>query len=250
VKLTLDKPLMVLDDIKGIENILRLSKNTGVKRVFFSSSSEVYGEPVEFPQNEFTTPLNSKLPYAIVKNIGEAYLKSFHHEHGLNYTIFRFFNTYGPKQGNQFVISKFLNAALRNEDILINGNGSQTRTFCYIDDNIDATIECLYKDKFINDVVNMGSEKEITVLDLANLIKSLTGSSSRIIHVPPLKEGDMKRRQPDNTKMKELIPHDLLPLEAGIHKILKNWTKKDYPLTEIENSPITREVEIEEMQEK
>src|SRR5690606_7433532 len=77
VQRTLDNPVKVLDDINGIRNILDLSKNTGVSRVFFSSSSEVYGEPVEIPQNEDTTPLNSKLPYAIVKNIGEAFLRSY-----------------------------------------------------------------------------------------------------------------------------------------------------------------------------
>ena len=104
VKRTLEHPLSVLEDIEGIKNILSLSKNTGVKRVFFSSSSEVYGEPVEFPQNEHTTPLNSKLPYAIVKNVGEAFLKSYSREHNLDYTIFRFFNTYGPKQSIDFVI--------------------------------------------------------------------------------------------------------------------------------------------------
>jgi len=138
VKRTLQNPVMVLNDITGIKNLLQLSKNTGVKRVFYSSSSEVYGEPVEFPQNEETTPLNSRLPYAIVKNVGEAYLKSFHREFGLEYTIFRFFNTYGPKQSREFVISRFLSMALQNQDITIYGDGSQTRTFCYIRDNIDA----------------------------------------------------------------------------------------------------------------
>src|SRR5258706_15867244 len=77
VKRTLSNPVMVLNDINGIRNILNLSKNTGVKRVFYTSSSEVYGEPVEYPQNEHTTPLNSRLPYAIVKNVGEAFLRSF-----------------------------------------------------------------------------------------------------------------------------------------------------------------------------
>ncbi|MGB1317678.1 MAG: NAD-dependent epimerase/dehydratase family protein, partial [Flavobacteriales bacterium] len=111
VKRTLQNPVMVLEDITGIDNLLQLSKNTGVKRVFYSSSSEVYGEPVEFPQNEETTPLNSRLPYAIVKNVGEAYLKSYQREFGLEYTIFRFFNTYGPKQSREFVISRFLSMA-------------------------------------------------------------------------------------------------------------------------------------------
>jgi UDP-glucuronate decarboxylase len=112
VKRTIENPVSVLNDIDGIRNLLNLCKNTGVRRVFFSSSSEVYGEPVEFPQNEHTTPLNSKLPYAIVKNIGEAFLRSYQREYGLDYTIFRFFNTYGPKQSKEFVVSKFIRAAL------------------------------------------------------------------------------------------------------------------------------------------
>src|ERR1051326_8005744 len=133
VKRTLENPVKVLNDVSGIKNILNLSKSTGVKRVYYSSSSEVYGEPVEFPQNEDTTPLNSRLPYAIVKNVGEAYLKAYNKEFGLDYTIFRFFNTYGPKQSSDFVISRFIDAALNDRDITINGDGSQTRTFCYID---------------------------------------------------------------------------------------------------------------------
>src|SRR5258706_5296588 len=117
VKRTLDNPVMVLNDLKGIQNVLDLSKNTGVKRIFFSSSSEVYGEPVELPQNEETTPLNSRLPYAVVKNVGESFLKSYHKEYGLNYTIFRFFNTYGTKQSVDFVVSRFIHAAIHNKEI-------------------------------------------------------------------------------------------------------------------------------------
>ena len=90
---TQDNPVKVLRDIEGIKHVLNLCKSTGVKRVFFSSSSEVYGEPVELPQHEQTTPLNSKVPYAVVKNIGESFLRSYHQEFGLEYTIFRFFNT-------------------------------------------------------------------------------------------------------------------------------------------------------------
>ena len=119
VQRTTDNPKMVLDDIEGIKNILDLSKNTGVKRVFYSSSSEVYGEPVEMPQHEDTTPLNSKLPYAIVKNLGEAFLKSYQKEFGLNYTIFRFFNTYGPNQSTDFVVARFIASALKNKVLKI-----------------------------------------------------------------------------------------------------------------------------------
>ena len=143
VQRTLANPLLVLNDIEGIKNILSLSKNGGVHRVFYSSSSEIYGEPVSLPQNEETTPLNSRLPYAIVKNVGEAYFKSYFTEHGLNYTIFRFFNTYGPNQSEDFVIPRFIDLAIKNEPITIYGNGFQTRTFCYIDDNVETMIDLL-----------------------------------------------------------------------------------------------------------
>ncbi|MGB3868906.1 MAG: NAD-dependent epimerase/dehydratase family protein [Flavobacteriales bacterium] len=220
VKRTTDHPVSVLHDIDGIRNVLDLCKNTGVKRVFFSSSSEVYGEPVEFPQNEHTTPLNSKLPYAIVKNIGEAFLRSYHKEYGLDYTVFRFFNTYGPKQSKDFVVSKFIRAALKGEDITIYGDGLQTRTFCFIDDNIAATTATYLKQEVINDVANIGNDKETTILELANLVVELTGSSSKIIHLPPLAEGDMTRRMPDIGRMRSLLGRDLLPLRSGLERVL------------------------------
>ncbi len=220
VKRTTDHPVNVLHDIDGIRNVLDLCKNTGVKRVFFSSSSEVYGEPVEFPQNEHTTPLNSKLPYAIVKNVGEAFLRSYHREYALDYTVFRFFNTYGPKQSKDFVVSKFIRAALRGEDITIYGDGSQTRTFCYIDDNIDATTNAYRNGEVVNDVANIGNDRETTILELARLVVAITGSTSKIMHLPPLKEGDMTRRMPDIGRMRSLLGRDLLPLEQGLERIL------------------------------
>lgn len=220
VKRTTDNPVMVLRDIDGIRNVLDLSKNTGVKRVLFSSSSEVYGEPVEIPQNERTTPLNSKLPYAIVKNIGEAFLRSYQREFGLDYTVFRFFNTYGPKQSRDFVVSKFIRAALANEDITLFGDGLQTRTFCYIDDNIDACLNAFHGNQVVNDVVNIGSDIEITIKDLAKMIVELTGSSSKLVHLPPLEEGDMTRRMPDITRMRELLGRGMLPLREGLERVL------------------------------
>jgi UDP-glucose 4-epimerase len=222
VQRTQDNPVAVLKDIDGIRNILDLSKNTGVKRIIYSSSSEVYGEPVHVPQNEIHTPLNSRVPYAVVKNVGEAFLRSYHQEFGLNYSIYRFFNTYGPRQSKDFVISKFLSAALKNEAITIYGDGSQTRTFCYIDDNIDATLMCLEEDLLVNDVVNFGSQEVISVLDLANLIIELSHSKSEIVFLPPLIDGDMKRRQPDNSKMQKILNRDLITLKDGIVKMLKN----------------------------
>jgi len=217
---TLSNPLAVLADISGIKNILELSKNTGVQRVYFSSSSEIYGEPVEYPQNEYTTPLNSRLPYAIVKNVGEAFLRSYYQEHGLEYTIFRFFNTYGPKQSKCFVMSKFISLALQNADINIYGDGLQTRTFCYIDDNIEACTNAFYNNLFINDVVNIGGSKQIAIIDLAKTIIKLTKSKSKIIHIPALEEGDMRGRWPDVTKMKQILKKNPIFLEEGIKRIL------------------------------
>ncbi len=222
VKRTQENPVKVLADIHGIENILNLSKNTGVKRVFFSSSSEIYGEPVELPQNEYTTPLNSRIPYAIVKNVAEAYLKSYKKEFGLEYTIFRFFNTYGPKQSKDFVMSRFLHMALKNQNITIYGDGSQTRTFCYIDDNIDVCINAFYENQFVNDVVNIGGEFEISIINLAKKIIEITNSTSKITHLPELKEGDMTRRLPDINKMKMLLKREPILLDEGIAKLLKN----------------------------
>jgi len=226
VKRTLENPLKVLSDIDGIKNILSLSKNTGVKRVFYSSSSEVYGEPFEIPQNEKTTPLNSRLPYAIVKNVGEAFFKSYYQEYGLKYTIFRFFNTYGPKQSEDFVIPRFLHLALNNEPITIYGDGSQTRTFCYVDDNVETCVKAIQNSNLVNEVINIGSDNEMSILNLAKLIIKLTNSSSNIIHLPALKEGDMNRRCPDITKMKLLLNRDLIFIEEGIKKLITYYENR------------------------
>lgn len=222
VKRTLENPVLVLEDLSGIKNILNLCKNTGVKRIFFSSSSEVYGEPVELPQNEHTTPLNSRLPYAIVKNVGEAFLKSYQQEFGLNYTVFRFFNTYGPMQSKDFVVSKFIAAALKNQDITIYGDGSQSRTFCFVDDNVDACVSAFEQEEYINDVVNIGSDKEYSVLELAENIIEVSNSKSKITFLPPLEEGDMSRRLPDTAKMLKLLNREPISLKEGLKQILEN----------------------------
>ena len=222
VKRTQENPIMVLDDIEGIRNVLQLSKNSSVKRVFFSSSSEVYGEPVELPQNEETTPLNSRVPYAVVKNVGEAFFRSFYKSYGLPFTIFRFFNTYGPNQSEDFVIAKFLRAALKGDDITIYGDGSQTRTFCYVDDNINTCIKIFEENLVLNDVINVGGAIEFTIKDVAKLIISKTDSKSKIIHLPALKEGDMTRRMPDNNKMINILDQDLISLDKGIELMLNH----------------------------
>ncbi|OFX77884.1 MAG: epimerase [Bacteroidetes bacterium GWE2_29_8] len=226
VQRTQEYPVKVLKDLHGIENLLNLSKNTTVKRIFYASSSEVYGEPVELPQHELTTPLNSRLPYAIVKNAGEAFLKSYHKEFGLEYTVFRFFNTYGPRQTEDFVISKFIRNALSNKDIKIYGDGSQTRTFCYIMDNINATINSINDDKSINSTINIGSDNEITIKYLAEIIIELTKSKSEINYINPLPEGDMTRRQPEISKMRDLLDSELIDIKTGL-KMTIDWFKQN-----------------------
>lgn len=226
VQRTLENPIAVLDDIEGIKNILSLSKNSGVKRVFYSSSSEVYGEPFEIPQNEKTTPLNSRLPYAIVKNVGEAFFKSYHQEYGLDYTIFRFFNTYGPNQSEDFVVPRFLKAALNNQPIYLYGDGLQTRSFCFVDDNVATCVKTLNENLCVNDVLNVGSDVEQTILSLAEAIIKLTNSESKIIYLPPLEEGDMARRCPDTSKMKQVLGRDLVTLDEGLLKLIAFYKKK------------------------
>jgi UDP-glucose 4-epimerase len=102
------------------------------------------------------------------------------------------------------------------------GDGLQTRTFTYIDDNIDTIIKILNDNLMDNDVINIGNDEMITILELAKLIINVTGSKSKIIHLPPLKEGDMTRRQPDNTKMKEILNRPLITLEEGIKRMMND----------------------------
>jgi UDP-glucuronate decarboxylase len=223
VQRTLANPILVLRDIAGIDNILRLCKNTGVRRVYFSSSSEVYGEPFEIPQNENTTPLNSRLPYAVVKNVGEVYLRTFQQEFGLPYTIFRFFNTYGPRQSEDFVLPRYVGAALRGDPLFVYGDGSQTRTFCYVDDTVDTCVNAHESTVFENDVINVGSEHEISILELAHTVLQITGSASRIEFLPPLAEGDMTRRCPDIAKMRQLLNRPPVKLEDGIRRLVEHY---------------------------
>jgi len=223
VQRTQDDPLKVLEDIEGFKNIFNLAVKGKTKRIFYASSSEVYGEPVEIPQNEDKTPLNSRVPYAVVKNVGETFCRAYNKKYGLNYTIFRFFNTYGPNQTTDFVVPRFIQAALKGEDITIYGDGSQTRTFTYVDDAVDTCLSCLNCDKIINEVVNIGSDKMITILELAETVIKLCKSKSKIVFLPPLKEGDMVRRQPDNTKMRQILGRGLVSLEDGIKRLIKKY---------------------------
>jgi len=220
VERTLQNGLLVLNDIESIKHILHLSSVCSVKRVFYSSSSEVYGEPVSLPQHEYDTPLNSRLPYAIVKNVCEAFCRSYYQEHGLKYTILRFFNTYGPGQSCDFVIPRFVKASLDGEPIYIHGDGSQTRTFCYVSDNVDTMINLLESGSYVNEIINIGSSEEVSILELARKVIKITNSTSRIEFLPPLKEGDMSRRLPSIDRMMSVLQRPLLSLEDGLRLLV------------------------------
>mgnify|MGYP003861960055 CR=1 FL=1 len=121
-----------------------------------------------------------------------------------------------------FVISKFIKQALKNEPITIYGDGKQTRTFLYINDLIDIIIFTIENDIFINEIVNIGSDNEITILELANIIKNLSNSKSQIVFLPPLQEGDMKRRCPDISKLRVFYKKKFISINEGIKRILDN----------------------------
>jgi nucleoside-diphosphate-sugar epimerase len=184
-------------------------------------------EYFQIPQNEQTTPLNSRLPYAIVKNAGEAYLRAYQQEFGLDYTVFRFFNTYGAGQSQDFVIARFLRAALDGKPLMVYGDGKQTRTFCHISDNVAACAEVFRSNLYINDVINIGSDEEVSVRQLADTVIRVTGSSSSVQHLEPLKEGDMTRRCPDNAKMREVLNRPLMTLEEGLNAVVHQWQQQD-----------------------
>jgi UDP-glucose 4-epimerase len=220
VERTLRYPMSVLGDIEGFKNITDIAKKSKAKRLFFASSSEVYGNSTVFPQTVDGTPINCRLPYSAVKNIGEIFVKEFCLENGISYTNLRFFNTYGPLQSEDFVLPKFIAQALQGKDLTIYGEGLQTRTFCYIDDNIDSIIKMIEGEIGINETINIGSDVEVTILDLAELVKDLTRSKSKIIHLPALPLGDMPRRLPEISRMRSILGRDLVSLAEGIMKIL------------------------------
>jgi len=191
----------------GTYNMLELAKQKG--SVFLlASTSEVYGDPQIHPQSEnywgYVNPIGPRSVYDEAKRYAEALTMAYHREYGLNVKIVRIFNTYGPrmKVDDGRVISNFIVQALKGEPITVYGDGSQTRSFCYVDDLVEGILR-LMQTNYIG-VVNLGNPEEYTVLQLAEIIKELTGSSSQIVF-HPLPQDDPKRRQPDISLAKNLL---------------------------------------------
>lgn len=231
VKKTSERPLEVFKDIEGIKNIAELSRKYGVKKILFTSSSEVYGEPVKLPIAEDDT-FNGKWPYSLVKILGEQYFQAYHETHNVPVTIVRFFNAYGPRQDfgdSGFVASVFLKNALAGEPITIFGDGRQTRDFVYVEDNVRLTMKAFLNDKVNGKPMNIGSGKSIQIIDLANEIKKII-PNTKVIYKPFRQKGEIKYRTPDVSFMKKMLKDEpKIKLVHGLGKTLeylKNNGKK------------------------
>ena len=223
VRRTLENPMNVFNDFSGIQRIANFAVEKNVDRLFFSSSSEVYGEPVEIPQVVNKTPLNATLPYALMKSVGESYFKSNYQVNNVPYTVFRYFNTYGPHQSQDFVMSRFIMGIASGEPIKVYGDGRQTRSFCYVDDNVEFMIKCMEKDSTINRTYNVGHDREITILELISVIEQVLSKKAVIKFLPARVQGDMKRRCPEVSEMRQILNRDLTTLETGIRNMARKW---------------------------
>ncbi len=225
---TVEQPLDVMRDIDGIRNILELSRQHKVSKVVYSSSSEVYGEPVEFPERE-NGHLNPKMPYAVVKLVGEKYFELYHQVYGLKTCALRFFNIYGPRQdssGYGFVVGIFIKQALAGGPLTVFGEGTQTRDFVFVEDNVSASIIALLSEKTNGEVINIGTGRPMTVLDLAESVIRVHGSDKvEIKFLPERSSGEIKHRFPDVGKMKKLLGYrPKHTIETGLVETLK-WYK-------------------------
>jgi UDP-glucuronate decarboxylase len=198
--------------VHGAINMLGLAKRVKAK-VFQASTSEVYGDPQVHPQDEdywgHVNPHGFRSCYDEGKRCAETLFFDYRRQHGLNIKVARIFNTYGPRMhpNDGRVVSNFIMQALRGEPITIYGDGSQTRSFCYVDDLIEGFLRLMNTPDDVTGPVNLGNPTEFTILQLAENIIDLTGSSSRIEH-KPLPPDDPRQRQPDITRARELLGWD------------------------------------------
>ncbi|MHA1914977.1 MAG: UDP-glucuronic acid decarboxylase family protein [Promethearchaeota archaeon] len=201
---------------------------------FYTSTSEVYGNPpkevVPTSEDYFgnVNPVGPRSCYDESKRAGEAYIKAYELQHKMRTKIVRIFNTSGPRirHGPEFgrVVPNFINQALNDEDITIFGDGLQTRSFIYVVDEIEGILKMVYKDEATGEVINLGNDKEYTILELAKIIINLTGSNSKIVF-KPLPIEDPVRRCPDITKAKKILNWEpTTSLEDGLKKTIA-WFK-------------------------
>ena len=191
----------------GTHNLLGLAKEKNA-RILIASTSEVYGDPLEHPQNEdYYGNVNTIGPrgvYDEAKRFQESITMAYHRFHGLETRIVRIFNTYGPRMrlNDGRVIPAFIGQALRGEDLTVFGNGLQTRSFCFVDDQVEGIYKLLFSD--YSNPVNIGNPHEITIKDFAEEIIKLTQTNQKVVY-RPLPKDDPMQRQPDITRAKEIL---------------------------------------------
>jgi UDP-glucose 4-epimerase len=220
-------------NIDGTVNVLEACVKASVKKIILSSSSEVYGEPNKTPISE-SDKVFPKSVYAVTKLAGEEYLKAYKQTHGLDYTIVRFFNVYGPGQVAEFVLPKFIKAVLKNERPTVNGDGKQIRSFCYVDDAAEGVRLALINKKANSHVVNIGNDKAaVTMLNLANKVIILADKKIKPKFVKEAQSDRLDSREiinriPDISKARKLLGYKpSTTLEEGILKTIKSGNIPD-----------------------
>lgn len=213
----------------GTLNMLKLAKETGAK-ILIASTSEIYGDPLEHPQKEtYYGNVNTFGPrscYDESKRYGETATYIYLRKYDIDARIIRIFNTYGPRmqKDDGRVVSNFIMAALLGAPIKIDGDGSQTRSFCYVDDLIEGIYKAMFTDGTKGEIFNLGNQGEFTVKELADLIIKLTGSKSQIEFSGAFRENDPMRRQPDITKAKKILGWEpKISLEEGLQKTIEYY---------------------------
>ncbi len=213
----------------GTHKALGLAKAKGARFVI-ASTSEVYGDPLEHPQKETywgnVNPIGPRGVYDEAKRFAEAMTVAYHRYHGLDAKIVRIFNTYGPRMRlhDGRAVPAFISQALRNEDVTVFGDGSQTRSFTYITDLVDGIVKLMRSD--VNDPVNIGNPREMTMTQIAKTIIAMTGSKSTIVY-RPLPTDDPKIRQPDITRARTLLQWEpKVSLEEGLVKTIDYFRTK------------------------
>ncbi len=222
VKRVEERPLDVLKDIDGIRAIFEFCKDRKVKKILYSSSSEVYGEPVVLPTHEHG-PINvsPRDPYSLVKMLGENLTHHYYEQYGLKTVALRFFNVYGPRQESSpygFVVSIFLDRALKGLPLQIFGDGSATRDFVYYKDNIDCLLRAMLRDETNGETINVGKGVPTSIQELAQKVAGLAGKELPIEYLP-VRKMEIKYRTPDVTKMETCIGCKAeTPLEVGLQE--------------------------------
>jgi dTDP-glucose 4,6-dehydratase len=220
----LEKPIQTLKvGSLGTHNALGLAKEKGA-RFLMASTSEVYGDPLVHPQPESywgnVNPVGPRGVYDEAKRFSEAITMAYHRFHGVETRIVRIFNTYGPRMrpGDGRVVSNFIVQALRGDPLSVYGDGSQTRSFCYVDDLVDGIYRLFHSDRA--DPTNVGNPVEFTVRELAEQVLRMTGSASQIDWLP-LPQDDPKVRRPDITIAREVLGWEpRVPLEEGLRRTI------------------------------